>query len=503
MERESTPVSPHSAASEDIAPLVQRLLGAYQEALSLVPRGTGPFLLLPHALGAFGSVRTPRLRTLVPAFIAVHAGRSTRQLKRQLHAAAVAAGEPRLYEREVALLDRFESSLASVPTRTLLVLLVPGMLALSYWTAVALGAHHDDVRPLGDLIGAVFSLSRHDGIEAIKSYGWRAQPIYFTALGLTVALWLLLLLPMTSFRLKRGLFNVCPGCGGRLEDVARVDTRSANGGIYALERELFERLGARAPVELRFDLALEGALSILAAAAGVYFAIEVIHYPNGPGFLAMDVVHPHDRTGYQFVATALLIALSLSRLRLVFSARRGPRPVVAPRAPERLPASLPAAPWSRRAGAWLIDGFAIYLLLIPVAGLSVGIGSVAGDAVANVVVYGSLPFLPPLYVALSLRQGGAGYGTPGKRAMKLRVVEADGSTPSLKRLLVREVAFKWIVFSPIFAGLIYPVVNYLRPLWNERRATFYDDWLKLRVVRLVPEEAPAETSLATLLPAPP
>jgi uncharacterized RDD family membrane protein YckC len=499
MERESTHAAPHSAASEDIAPLVQRLLSAYQEALSLVPRSSGPFLWLPHPLGVLGSVRTPRLRSLVPAFIAVHAGRTTRQLKRQLHAAAVAAGEPKLYEREVALLERFESSLASVPTRTLTVLLVPGMLALSYWTAVALGAHSDDVKPLNGLIGAVFSLSRHDGIEAIKSYGWRAQPIYFTALGLTVSLWLLLLLPMTSFRLKRGLFNVCPGCGGRFEHVARVDTRSANGGIYALEREVFERLGARAPLELRFDLALEAALSVLGAVAGVYLALVVIHYPSGPSIVAMNLVHPHDRAGFQLLATVLLIVVSLSRLRLIRSVRRGRTAAATPPpsvTPVRLDASLPAAAWSRRFGAWLIDGFALYVLLIPVAAVAAALGSVAGDTAAQVAIYGSFPLLPPIYVALSLRYGGAGFATPGKRAMRLRVVEADGSTPSLRRLLLREVVLKWLLFSPILIGLIYPLVNYLRPLWNERHATFYDDWLKLRVVRLVHDEAPEPLTVA-------
>jgi uncharacterized RDD family membrane protein YckC len=502
MERDIAVVTPQSAVQEDIAARVQRLLRAYQQVFELVGSRHTMFWWMPNGHRFLKKVKTPRLRQLVPVFTSIHAARSSRQLKRRLNAAAVSANEPKLFEREIALLERFEESLPSVPTRTMISALVIGVLALSYGTASSLGGGHDDLQPLGDLIGGVFLLSRSDIVHAIQSYQWHAKPIYFTALGLTFSLWVLLLLPITSFRLKRTLFNLCPDHAGNLDAAANLDARAAHDGIYALERELFERLGGRAPREVRFDLALDAALTGLAAIVGVYLAVTVIHDQRGAGFLVSDLRHPHDRAAFQFLATALLIVLSLSRLSMIRTIRRSqgraptPAPAHAALAAARLPATLPAASWSRRAGAWLIDLFVIYLLLIPVAAVGGAIGAAAGDTAGGIAIYGLFAIVPPLYVAASRARGGAGYATPGKCALKIRVVDADGSTPSLKRLLVREILLKWIVFSPLFAGFIYPIVNYLRPLWNDRRSTFYDDMLDMRVVHVAPERVAEALAVA-------
>jgi uncharacterized RDD family membrane protein YckC len=222
---------------------------------------------------------------------------------------------------------------------------------------------------------------------------------------------------------------------------------------------------------------------------------------SGPGFLLADLVHPRDRTGFQFLATALLITGSLLRLRHIRSIRRNranePKPVsIAPRPVPLLPASLPRASWSKRFRALLIDVFAFYALLVPLALLAGAVGAAAGDTAGLILLYGLFPILPLVFIAGSLSRGGPGFATPGKRAMKIRIIEADGSTPSFKRLLLREFVLKWIVFSPFFIGAIYPLVNYLRPLWNDRQATFYDDWLELRVVQLAPEEAPESVAVA-------
>src|SRR3954452_17310588 len=286
MEREVV-VTPPAAAADEISELVHQLLRGYQEVFVLVSRRPTAFWWLPHDGRVVRSLMTPRLRSLVPTFTAHHAARSARALKRQLHSAAVDAHDPNLYDREVSLLERFEASLPTVPARTLLLALAIALLGLSYWTARSLGGSEADVQPLRDVIGGAFVLSRTDIVDAVRSYHWHLEPIYFTALGLAASLWVLLLLPITSFRLKRGLFNVCPGSSGGIKALTGVDLRGAHGGIYELERNLFEKLGRRPPREIRFDLALEGALVVLALFLGGYLAFA-ISFPSAPDLLRGD-----------------------------------------------------------------------------------------------------------------------------------------------------------------------------------------------------------------------
>jgi uncharacterized RDD family membrane protein YckC len=240
---------------------------------------------------------------------------------------------------------------------------------------------------------------------------------------------------------------------------------------------------------------------MLAILVGIYFAVAVIKYPSGPGFLVADLIHPQDRAGFQFLAIAVLITASLLRLRLIRSIRRNrtsePKTVpVAPPPVALLPASLPRASWSQRFRALLIDVLAFYGLLVPLALIGGAIDSATGNTTTLIVLYALSPILACAFIRVSLRRGGPGFATPGKRAMKIRLVEADGSTPTFKRLVLREFVLKWLVFSPFMVGAIYPLVNYLRPLWNDSRSTFYDDWLKMRVVQLAPEEAPESVAVA-------
>jgi uncharacterized RDD family membrane protein YckC len=490
MEREVA-VTPPAAGADEISALVHQLLRGYQEVFVLVSRRPTAFWWLPHDGRFVKSLRTPRLRSLVPTFTAHHAARSARALKKQLHSAAVDAHDPNLYEREVSLLERFEASLPTVPARTLLLALAIAVLGLSYWTARSLGGSQSDVQPLRDVIGGAFVLSRTDIVGAVRSYHWHLEPIYFTALGLTASLWVLLLLPITSFRLKRGLFNVCPGSSGGIKALTGVDLRGAHGGIYELERTLFEKLGRRPPREVRFDLGLEASLVALALFLGGYLAFT-ISFPSAPDLLRGDL-QEHGQGGLRFLLTAALILASLARLRLIRSigrSRTRPATQVHPAPmPTTVRDDVATAGWGRRCAATLLDCCFFYLLWFAFAMVAAGVAAAADDAAGLTVIYVSFVVLGPLYVAASYGRWGPGYATLGKRLLKLRVVGPDGATPSLKQVLVREVVLKWIVFGPIFFGFVYPIVNYLRPLWNDRRATFYDDWLHDRVVHVAPEPA--------------
>jgi uncharacterized RDD family membrane protein YckC len=496
MERDTTVrgVPPPIAATEDITLLVHRLLAGYREVLELVGQRSGLFWTMPHGSAPFRRAPVARLRPLVPMFAAGHAARATRQLKRSLHGAAVDANDPNMFAREVALLDRFDRALPSVPTRTFLALLVVGLLAVSYVTARSLGGSTGDLQPLAHLTGGVFLLSRSDVVDAVKEYGWRAGPIYFTALGMTVSLWLLLALPIGSFRLKRVLFNACPGAESRSETLWRCDPRSSSGGVYEIERELFRRLGTRPPRELRFDLGLDAALSILAGIVGVYLAVEVITFPSGPGFVLANLRDPRNRDGIQFLGTALLVMLSLARLRQIRRISGVSAHAAQPALPRVARARLqaPAAPapqlqtatWWRRTWASLLDGLFIYLLLIPIGAAGGAVDAAAGTTPASAVVYCLLLALPIGYVVVSHAAGGAGYASPGKRRLRLAVVDEDGRKPSLGRTLVREVLLKWLLFSPFLVLLVYPLFDYLRPLWRDDGLALHDRMAGTRVVQL-------------------
>jgi uncharacterized RDD family membrane protein YckC len=501
-------MTPPSAVADDISTRVYALLRAYQEVFALLARRPTMFWWIPHSGRIFKDLRTPRLRTLVPTFTAVHAARSVRALRKELHTVAVRENDPTRYQREIALLDRFEASLPTVATRTFLIVLVLGVLALSYGTARTLGGTHDDLRPLSHLLGAIFTLSRSDVIAAVKSYHWDPKPIYFTALGLSASLWVLLLLPITSFRLKRGLFNVYPVGAGSLKELGGIDLRTGNRGIYELERQLFERLGRRAPREVRFDLGVEATLLCLGILVSIYFAAD-LKLPDLKHLLTGQDLGARGQGGFRFLLTAALITASLARLRLLRSIRRGrdAQPAAPARAaapvPRMLPADLPAASWGRRFAAWWLDLLIYFTVWFALAMGAAGIATGVGDTVGIVLVYVTLFALGPVYIAASWRLWGPGYASPGKRILGLRVVSADGSTPSLRRLLVRDFLLKWIVFGPFLYGFIYPVVNYLRPLWNDGKNTSYDDWLHLRVVRLAPAAAtePEEAPAAVPVPA--
>ena len=479
-------VPPPGAATEDVTLLVNRLLAAYQDVLALASERSGWFWVLPHRAWPLGRVQAPRFRLLLPQFTAIHAARSARLLRRRLHAEAVGAGNPALYSREVTLLERFESSLPNVPTRTLGTLLVVGMLALSYGTARMLGGSADDMSPLRHLLGGVFTLSRGDVVAAVEQYHWHALPIYFTAVGLTVSLWVLLLLPITSFRLKRVLFNVSPG--RRLGDVEEIDPRSSRRGIYALERALFERLHATPPREVRFDLVLDAALTVLVAIVAVVLALDVLAAPGGAGALAHDLVRPRNRHTLQLLGTLGLVVVSLGRLLGIVAISRGrthrlERRLARMPAPEA--AALGAASWRRRLSALLLDLGLVYVVWIAALG-ALSLRDPAVLSGGDIGIAYALLLVLWLASVVAGALGSGGYATPGKRALGLRVLTQGGTPPSLLRAVVRELLFKGLLFSPFD---FLTLVVYFRPLWNDRGATWYDDWLGLRVVHVEKEHA--------------
>ena len=145
---------------------------------------------------------------------------------------------------------------------------------------------------------------------------------------------------------------------------------------------------------------------------------------------------------------------------------------------------LPLASWGRRAGAFAID-LVIWLLIFFPFILSDAQGTEGG-----VSVEGSGPSAVGIvsFVLVSLVFGGLLTGlwgrTPGKAALKLKVVSADdhSRTIGFGRGTVREAARGVVNFIPYGIGALLSLVDHLWPLWDDQKQTVHDKVIRSHVV---------------------
>jgi uncharacterized RDD family membrane protein YckC len=159
------------------------------------------------------------------------------------------------------------------------------------------------------------------------------------------------------------------------------------------------------------------------------------------------------------------------------------------------------ATWGSRFGAYLIDAFLFGLLawavMVPVG---VALGLTVSEAAE---FFGRISPLPesiaeptPFYVAFAiqllipgialalalLRMGGQ---SPGKRALGIQVVRADGRPLDSQTAFRREVAVKVVLLSLVALvtfGLGW-LLNYLWPLWDRQHRAGHDAIVGTRVVQ--------------------
>lgn len=126
---------------------------------------------------------------------------------------------------------------------------------------------------------------------------------------------------------------------------------------------------------------------------------------------------------------------------------------------------------AQRIAAWVIDALLWTLALTPV----------------NPFLYTSRPS-PPLFFSvwaaamvllfayLTVFDGGASGATPGKRIMRIRVIDAEGEGPiGYRRAAIRA--------AVLFAGGIAFYVGWLTALSDPRRQTWHDKVARSLVVR--------------------
>jgi uncharacterized RDD family membrane protein YckC len=482
-----------AAADDEIVALTQRLLASYQEALDAAHRSPLVRLIPFRSTGVGRHVRLPRLRLFLGYFVVLHVGRSVGALKRSMHRSAVLANDTRRFENEITLLERFEQSLPGIPSRWLLAGLGALVLLVSYGAARMLGGSDDDLAPFAAVISGVGQLSRGDVTDALGEYGWYTA--YFTALGIAVSMWLVLLLPMTSFQLKRTVFNLVPGVEEKLERTTLAENRPPLHGVYEVEEEIFRKLGGKPPRELRFDLALESVLIVLTIGVFAYTVVDLVQ--------AGDARQLQGST-LRLLGSILLVGLLVLRLAGLAEAARARQQPTA-RAPVQTLgtpvafAELEPAGWFRRVLASLVDVTAMLiiglLLFIPEDVLE----NVAGENLAIALWYLFLFTVVPAVYTLPWLYWGArdrGLRTLGKRLVGLSVIAADGTQPTRRMALVREVGGKALLFGIVTGWLIVPwLLNYLWPLWDERHRALHDRLAGTIVVRARKAEATEEIAV--------
>jgi uncharacterized RDD family membrane protein YckC len=134
--------------------------------------------------------------------------------------------------------------------------------------------------------------------------------------------------------------------------------------------------------------------------------------------------------------------------------------------------------------AILIDGFimvfamgiVIFVPFLLVASWVVSPGKTVGDqswvmVLMMILVYG----LPPLYEIIFIGKYGA---TPGKMAMKIKVVRPDGGRISYARSTGR-------YFAKILSGMIL-YIGYLMAFWDDEKCALHDRICQTRVVKVDP-----------------
>ena len=125
-------------------------------------------------------------------------------------------------------------------------------------------------------------------------------------------------------------------------------------------------------------------------------------------------------------------------------------------------------------------GFICSLVLAYVASTSIGAGGSMSDesalffaVVAGLCLLVSVLIVLTLYamyfVVLTAKWG----QTPGKRLVGIRVVDAEGREPGIRRALMREVVGKFISSSALYTGFFWPLWDSQGQAWHDKIAGTY------------------------------
>ncbi|HEX8206316.1 MAG TPA: RDD family protein [Solirubrobacteraceae bacterium] len=129
----------------------------------------------------------------------------------------------------------------------------------------------------------------------------------------------------------------------------------------------------------------------------------------------------------------------------------------------------PFAPYINRVGALILDGL---IFGIPLAVLATILGLF--DSTGGIIAYYALALVGSIlyYVLLMQRKGERNGQTIGKQILEIRVVHETGTPMTPGRIILRETVGKFLI-GFVTCGL-YSIINYLWPLWDNRKQALHD-----------------------------
>jgi uncharacterized RDD family membrane protein YckC len=455
------------------------LLAGYRAAL-LVAEQLPPVLTVRAGGGRYlRRVRVPRMRLFLRYFLNQHVCRRLTYLKRAFHADA-AVGINRM--GELAALDHFEQAVPVVPVRRIVIwfavsVLLSAVAIANVARALAPEALDEASAALRGSISNVITMNPGGLYEAAGKF----HPASGVAavIVISLSLYVISALPITSFRLKRMLLNLSPTDVKRLAGTTAVDHVSRAEGIYRHEAEAFEALGVQAPKEIPFDLIAQATLMLLPLLLGVSLAAANLERLAGQA--------KADLFGASLIVAALawfFLVVPLGRLAHVTSIwRRRVADSEGAKRPHCFTRDELGTP-GRRLGAFAVDslvgGLVSFFLLFPFSSLGVsddlwtGLWWFFGVPIAFAAV--TVPFM--------LRRGAHAGQTLGKQVFGLRVID-DSLTPvTPARATARELLVKGPFWTGSIALFFIPaVINGVWSILDPERRGLQDRATGTRVVR--------------------
>jgi uncharacterized RDD family membrane protein YckC len=155
--------------------------------------------------------------------------------------------------------------------------------------------------------------------------------------------------------------------------------------------------------------------------------------------------------------------------------------------------------WWARVGAQIIDSLIIGLVatisafLLLLIFLAIFSGTNSGVVFIATLLFilfslGVFIAIMVIYYGLTMKREGSKNGQSlGKEMFSITVIREGGEVVDFKYALFRQVAVIYLffnVFVSIFTAGIGPFLNYLWPIWDEKRQALHDKIVGSRVIKL-------------------
>jgi uncharacterized RDD family membrane protein YckC len=452
------------------------LLESFRSALQVADR-LPPVLTVRAGDGKFTRhLQVPRLRLFLRYYLNQHISRRLAHLKRAFHADA-ALGIDRM--GELAAIDHFEQAVPAVPVRRIFVWfavsVVFSAIAISnVATALAPAPLSKASEALRGSVESIISVDTNGLIKASEKFDVASGVA--AVIVISLALYVISALPITSFRLKRMLLNLTPTDPQKLGDTTALYHVARSRGVYRDELAAFQSLGVPAPREIPFDLIAQATLMLLPLLLGISFAVaNVQNILFGTTSAAI---------GKLAALAWLFLVIPLGRLAHLFGiwhARVDDATGADP--PQRFTREELGRP-SPRLGAFLIDstlGIMASLALFPLASLAR-----SSDLEFTLWWFLAMPLaFAVVTVPFMLRRGEHAGQTLGKQLCHLRVVCDDHGTVSPGRATARELLVKAPFWTGSISLLFLPaIVNCVWSVMDPERRGLQDRATGTRVVRV-------------------